>query len=89
MLSHPLTFLIGYLVMTFIVSFAMLGPLAAFVSLPFRRKLEKHYTRGFYLGTAITAFAFMALHYALYLRGYRVTDWSRLFREIFYPPQYF
>ena len=33
MLSHPLTFLVGYLVITFIVSFALIGPLGVFVSM--------------------------------------------------------
>jgi hypothetical protein len=89
MLSHPLTFLVGYLVMTFIVAFAVLGPGVMVVSMLFRRKLERRYTEGLYLGAAMTAYGFMILHYLLYLRGYRVTEWTRLFSDIFYPPTYF
>ena len=89
MLSHPLTFLIGYLVLAFIVSSVALGPLVVFGTMLFRRKMEKRHVEGVYLGATITAFAFMILHYLLYLRGYAVTDWSKLFTEIFYPPQYF
>jgi len=89
MLSHPLTFLVGYLVVTFIVAFAVLGPLVVFISMMFRRRMEKRFTEGVYLGAAITAWVFMILHYLLYLRGYGITDFSRLFRDIFYPPKYF
>lgn len=89
MLSHPLTFLIGYLVSTFIVSFLVVGPLGVFISMLFRRRIEKRYTQGLYMGISMTSFAFMILHYLLYLRGYRITDWSTLLRDIFYPPAYF
>jgi hypothetical protein len=89
MLSHPMTFLVGYLVITFILSFAVLGPLVVFVSMAFRRRIEKRFTEGVYLGAAITAWGFMILHYLLYLRGYGVSDWSLLFGDIFYPPRYF
>lgn len=89
MLSHPLTFLIGYLVVTFIVSFVVIGPLVVFVSMMFRRKMEKRYTEGVYLGAAVTSWAFMIAHYLLYLRGYAISDWSRLFGDIFYPSRYF
>jgi hypothetical protein len=89
MLSHPLTFLVGYLVVTFIVAFAALGPLAVFAVMMFVRRMEKRFTEGVYLGAAITAWGFMMLHYLLYLRGYGVSDFSRLFGDIFYPPQFF
>jgi hypothetical protein len=89
MLSHPLTFLVGYLVMTFIISFVALGPLVVFVTMLFRRKMEKRHTEGIYLGATITAFAFMVFHYLLYLRGYYISDWSKLFGDIFYPSRYF
>jgi hypothetical protein len=89
MLSHPLTFLVGYLVVTFILAFAGLGPLVVFISMTFRRRMEKRFTEGVYLGAAIAAWGFMILHYLLYLRGYGVSDWSRLFVEIFYPPKFF
>lgn len=89
MLSHPLTFLVGYLVVTFIVSFIVIGPLIVFVSMTFRRKMEKRYTEGVYLGAAVTGWAFMIIHYLLYLRNYAISDWSRLFGDIFYPSQYF
>ena len=88
-MSHPLTFLVGYVLVTFIVSFAAVGPLAVFVSMLFRRRMEKRHSEGLYLGAAVTGFAFMMLHYLLYLRNYAITDWSRLFGDIFYPPQYF
>ena len=89
MLSHPLTFLIGYLVSTFIVSLLVVGPLGVFISMLFRRRIEKRYTQGLYMGISMTSFTFMILHYLLYLRGYRITDWSTLLRDIFYPPAYF
>ena len=89
MLSHPLTFLIGYLVSTFIVSFLVVGTLGVFISMLFRRRIEKRYTQGLYMGISMTSFAFMTLHYLLHLRGYDVTDWSSLLKEIFYPPAYF
>ena len=89
MLSHPLTFLVGYLVVTFTVSFLIVGPLGVFVSMMFRRRMEKRYTEGFYLGISTTSFGFMILHYLLYLRGYRVTDWSSILKDIFYPSAYF
>jgi len=89
MLSHPITFMGGYLVMTFITAFAALSPLVVFVSMVFRRRMERRFTEGLYLGAAITAWGFMILHYLLYLRGYGVNDWSRLFADIFYPPRYF
>ena len=89
MLSHPLTFLVGYIVVTFIISFALIGPLVVFVSLLFRRKMEKRHTEGVYLGAAVTGFGFMVLHYLLYLRCYGINDCSELFGDIFYPPRYF
>ena len=89
MLSHPLTFLVGYLVITFIVSFLVVGPLGVFISMLFRHRIEKRYTQGLYMGISMTSFGFMILHYLLYLRGYRITDWSTLLRDIFYPPAYF
>lgn len=89
MLSHPLTFLAGYLILTFIMAFVLFGPLVVFVTLLFRRKLEKRYTEGVYLGAAVTSYGFMILHYVLYLRGYRITEWSGLFKDVFYPPMYF
>ena len=89
MLSHPLTFLIGYLVATFIVSFLVVGPLGVFISMLFRRRVEKRYTQGLHMGISMTSFAFMTLHYLLYLRGYAVTDWSSLLKDIFYPPACF
>ena len=89
MLSHPLTFLIGYLIATFIVSFLVVGTLGVFISMLFRRRIEKRYTQGLYMGISMTLFAFMLLHYPLYLRGYAFTDWSSLLKEIFYPPAYF
>lgn len=89
MLSHPITFLAGYLVVTFILSFAVLGLLAAFISMAFERRMGKRYTEGIYLGAAMTAWGFMILHYLLYLRWYAITDWSKLFIEVFYPSRYF
>jgi len=89
MLSHPIIFLAGYLVVTFILAFAVLGPLVVFVLMLFRRRMEKRFTEGVYLGAVITAWGFMILHYLLYLRGYKITDFSRMFGDIFYPPQYF
>ena len=89
MMSHPLTFLVGYVLVTFILSFVAIGPLVVFVSMSFRRRMEKRYTEGIYLGASTTAFAFMTLHYLLYLRGYAITNWSRLFADIFYPSRYF
>ena len=89
MLSHPITFLVGYVVVTFILSFVLIGPLVVFVSMMFRRKMEKRHTEGVYLGAAVTGFGFMILHYLLYLRGYVISDWSELFGDIFYPPRYF
>lgn len=89
MLSHPITFLVGYLVITFIIAFAVLGPLVVLGSMLFRRRMDKRFTEGVYLGGAIAAWGFMILHYLLYLRGYGVSDWSGLFGDIFYPPQYF
>lgn len=89
MLSHPLTFLVGYLVVTFILAFAVLGPAVVFAVTMFVRRMEKRFTEGVYLGAAITAFGFMILHYLLYLRGYSISSFSRLFSDIFYPPQYF
>lgn len=89
MLSHPLTFLVGYLVVTFIVSFAVIGPLVVFVLMVFRRRREKRFNEGLYLGASVVAFAFMVLHYLLYLRGYCIGNGSTVFRDIFYPPQYF
>jgi hypothetical protein len=89
MLSHPVTFLVGYLVVTFAVSFVVLGNAAVFGVLLFRRRHERRYFQGVYLGAAVTGYGFMILHYLLYLRGYAVSDWSRLFSDIFYPPQHF
>ena len=89
MMSHPLTFLVGYVLVTFILSFVVAGPLVVFVSMLFRRRLEKRYAEGVYLGASVAAFAFMLLHYLLYLRGYGITDWSRMFGDIFYPSRYF
>ncbi len=89
MLSHPLTFLVGYVLATFIVSFVAIGPLVVFVSMLFRRRMEKRHTEGLYLGASATAFAFMILHYLLYLRGYKISDWSKLVIDIFYPSRYF
>jgi hypothetical protein len=89
MLSHPMTFLAGYLIMTFIIAFVIVGPGAVFVSMLFRRKLEKRFTDGIYLGAAVTAYGFMVLHYGLYLRGYRITHWPDLLKDVFYPPAYF
>ena len=89
MLSHPVTFLVGYLVVTFAVSFVVLGPAVVFGVLLFRRRHERRYCQGVYLGAAVTGYGFMILHYLLYLRGYGVSDWSRLFSDIFYPPQHF
>ncbi|MHC5096670.1 MAG: hypothetical protein ACYSOL_00865, partial [Planctomycetota bacterium] len=83
MVSHPLTFLVGYLVATFIVSFLVVGPLGVFISMLFRRRMEKCYTQGLYMGISMTSFAFMILHYLLYLCGYAVTDWSSLLKDIF------
>lgn len=89
MLSHPLTFLVGYVLMTFILSFVVIGPLAAFVLLLFRPRMGKRFNDGLYWGVSVTAFGFMILHYLLYLRGYGITDGSAFFKDIFYPPQYF
>ena len=89
MLSHPLTFLVGYVLITFILSFVVIGPLAAFVSLLFRPRMGKRFHDGLYWGVSITAFGFMILHYLLYLRGYGITDWAAFFKDIFYPPRYF
>ena len=89
MMSHPLTFLVGYVLVTCLVSFVAVGPLVVFGSMLFRRRMEKRHTEGVYLGASATAFAFMILHYLLYLRGYGISDWSRLFGDIFYPPRYF
>ena len=89
MMSHPLTFLVGYVLVTFAVSFIAVGPLAVFALTIFRRRSEKRYAEGFYLGASATAFAFMILHYALYLRGYGITKWSKLITDIFYPSRYF
>ncbi len=89
MLSHPLTFLVGYLGVALLVSFFALGPLGVFVLMLTHRRLNRRYVTGVYWGISATAFGFMILHYLLYLRGYGVTDWSALFGDIFYPPQYF
>ncbi|MHC4855083.1 MAG: hypothetical protein ACYS72_01605 [Planctomycetota bacterium] len=89
MLSHPITFLVGYLVVTFIIAFAGLGPLTVLVMVLSRRRMQKPFVNGVYLGSAITAWGFMILHYLLYLRGYGISDWSTLFGDIFYPTQYF
>ena len=89
MLTHPITFLAGYLVGAFVLSFAAVGPLAVFISMLPHPRLDKRRNRGLYLGAAATAFAFMVLHYLLYLRGYRLGDWSALLHDIFYPPRYF
>ena len=89
MMSHPLTFLAGYLVVTFIISFIVAGSLAVFGIMLFRRKAEKRYNEGIYLGAAVTGWVFMILHYLLYLRGYYLTDWSKLIGDIFYPSRYF
>ena len=59
MLSHPLTFLIGYLIATFIVSFLVVGPLGVFISMLFRRRIEKRYTQGIYVGISMTLFVFL------------------------------
>ena len=83
MLSHPLTFLIGYLIATFIVSFLVVGTLGVFISMLFRRRIEKRYTQGLYMGISMTSFAFMTLHYLLHLRGYSITNWSSLLKDIF------
>ena len=88
-LSHPITFLVGYLVVTFILAFAVLGPLMTFILMLFRRRMERRFSQGLFLGASATAWAFMMLHYLLYLRGYGITDFSRLFHDIFYPPRYF
>ena len=42
----------------------------------------------FWLGVLATSFFFMVLHYLLYLRGYVINDYSCLFYELFYPPQF-
>lgn len=89
MLSHPLTFLVGYVLIATFLSFVLIGPLVVFVSMVFRRRTEKRFNEGLYLGASIVAFAFMLLHYLLYLRGYHVGSWSTLFGDIFYPPRYF
>lgn len=89
MVSHPLTFLAGYLVITFIIAFVLLGPGVVFVSMLFRRKLERRFTEGIYFGAASMAYGFMILHYLLYLRGYRITHWPSVFKDVFYPPAYF
>lgn len=57
--SHPLTFLIGYLIATFIVSFLVVGPLGVFISMLFRRRIEKRYTQGLYMGISMTSFVFL------------------------------
>lgn len=89
MLSHPLTFLIGYLFVSFAVSFLMLGPLVSFVFILFSKRHDKRYSEGLYLGSSSASFAFMVLHYLLYLRGYSITNGSTLFKDIFYPPSSF
>jgi len=74
---------------TFVIAFVVIGPLVVFISMLFRRRYDKRRSDGLYWGVAATAFAFMILHYLLYLRGYVITDFSAVFRDIFYPPQYF
>ncbi len=46
MISHPLTFLVGYVLVTFILSFVVVGPLVVFMSILFSRRVEKRYTDG-------------------------------------------
>lgn len=89
MLSHPMTFLIGYLVGAFLLSFVAVGPLVVFMVTLFGGKHERRYWKGVYYGAASTAFIFMILHYLLYLRGYNITDWSEVIGDIFYPPPNF
>jgi hypothetical protein len=86
MISHPLSFLCGYVVISAVLSFVVVGPLAVFVSMLFNRRLERRYIEGIWLGASKTSLFFMILHYILYLRGYGITNWSRLFGDIFYPP---
>ena len=89
MLSHPAIFLIGYLLVTFILAFVVLGPAVVFAVKLFARHMEKRYVDGVYLGAAVTGYGFMILHYLLYLRGYAMTDWTQVFGDIFYPPASF
>lgn len=86
MMSHPLTFLIAYLVCTFVLAFIGLGPLTVFGVLLFKRHMEKRFVEGVYLGAGIASWIFMILHYLLYLRGYRITQWTTLLKDVFYPP---
>ena len=59
MLSHPITFLVGYILITFILSFVVVGPLVVFVSMFFRRRMEKRFNEAFYWGASVTAFGFI------------------------------
>lgn len=90
MLSHPLTFLVGYIAGSLALSFGVLGPIVALAAqaLP-KRRFDRRHQKGLWIGASVTSFFFMMLHYLLYLRGYGVTDWSALWREIFYPPRGF
>ena len=86
MVSHPMTFLIGYLVGAFVLSFVVIGPVMVLIITLFADKHEKRYWKGVYYGAATTAFIFMILHYLLYLRGYTITNWTEIPGDIFYPP---
>ncbi|MCI0499428.1 MAG: hypothetical protein L0Y36_07085 [Planctomycetales bacterium] len=90
MLSHPLTFLVGYIAVSVLLSCGVIGPLVALgvQALP-RRRFDRRHQTGLWVGASVTSFGFMVLHYLLYLRGHGVTDWSALWGDIFYPPQVF
>lgn len=90
MLSHPLTFLAGYLMGAIALSFGVIGPLAALgAEALLGRRADRDYQKGLRAGISGTCLAFMVLHYLLYLRGYGLTDWSALWSDLFYPPLVF
>ncbi|HOK95768.1 MAG TPA: hypothetical protein PK052_00630 [Anaerohalosphaeraceae bacterium] len=90
MLSHPLTFLTGYLAGAFALSFGIIGPLAALAAEFFGgRRTDRQYLKGLRAGISGTCLAFIVLHYLLYLRGYGITDWSAVWSDLFYPPSVF
>ncbi len=90
MISHPITFLVGYLLVGLALSFGILGPVVMFlVKFLSRRTFDEKYIKGVYIGGSVAGFLFIILHYVLYLWGYRISDWSRIIHDAFYSPLHY
>ena len=90
MLSNPMTFLVGYMLVNLVLSFGVAGPLVMFgVKFLSRRTFNERYISGIYFGASVTSFLFIILHYVLYLWGYRINNLSDIIHDAFYSPMHY